>query len=124
MKLGSRYRSKLNFVLYDPHNKIHEANNYEAAGFNLTASLIDDSSDGNIELRLQMDRVLSPFLFKYYLPCMAIVVVSQISFVIPPNAIPGRVALIVTQFLTLTNIFIYQMVSCCFIKTTVLYQNY
>ena len=42
---------------------------------------------------------------------MAIVVVSFISFLVPLTAIPGRIALVVTQFLTLTNMFIHQMVS-------------
>ena len=54
--------------------------------------------------------MFQPFLYMYYLPCMAIVLVSQISFIIPLSSIPGRVALVVTQFLTLTNIFIHQTV--------------
>ena len=56
-------------------------------------------------------RMIQPYLFQYYFPSIAIVVVSQISFIIPLSAIPGRIGLIVTQFLTLTNIFIHQMVS-------------
>ena len=59
---------------------------------------------------LTLDRIIQPYLLQYYFPSMAIVIVSQISFIIPLSAIPGRVALVVTQFLTLTNIFIHQMV--------------
>ena len=62
-------------------------------------------------LDITLKRLIQPYFYQYYLPAMAIVVVSQVSFVIPLTAIPGRVALVVTQFLTLTNIFIHQMVS-------------
>ena len=60
---------------------------------------------------LTLDRILQPYLLQYYFPSMAIVGVSLISFIIPLSAIPGRVALIATQFLTMTNIFIHLMVS-------------
>ena len=59
---------------------------------------------------LTLERILEPYLLQYYFPSIAIVIISQISFIIPLSAIPGRVALIVTLFLTLTNIFIYLMV--------------
>ena len=52
---------------------------------------------------------------------IAIVVVAQISFIIPMSAIPGRVALVVTQFLTLTNIFIHEMVRYYFTHYTINY---
>ena len=38
-----------------------------------------------------------------------------IGFIIPVTVIPGRVSLLVTQFLTLINLFIHQMVSIYFI---------
>ena len=60
---------------------------------------------------IKLQRLVQPYIFQYYFPSAAIVVVSQISFIIPLSSIPGRVGLVVTQFLTLTNIFIYQMVS-------------
>ena len=66
---------------------------------------------GDVGLNITLKRVVQRYLYEYYFPCIAIVIVSQISFIIPLSAIPGRVALVVTQFLTLTNIFIHQMVS-------------
>ena len=51
-----------------------------------------------------------PYLYQIYLPCFAIVIVSMISFLIPLTAIPGRVTLIVTIFLTITHIFMKQLV--------------
>ena len=59
---------------------------------------------------VNVKRHLSPYVFQYYLPAITIVIASSVSFIIPLSAIPGRVALAVTQFLTLTNIFIHQMV--------------
>ena len=62
-----------------------------------------------------LERQVSKYIYQYYMPCIAIVIATSFSFIIPLSAIPGRVALIVTQFLTLTNIFINQMVSLVYI---------
>ena len=64
-----------------------------------------------IGFNITFTRVVKPHLYQYYFPCIAIVVVSHISLMIPISAIPGRITLAVTQFLTLTNIFIHFMVS-------------
>merc|ERR1719510_1340151 len=42
------------------------------------------------------------------MPCATIVIISQISFLIPPEQVPGRISLLVTTFLILVNIFIGQ----------------
>ena len=39
------------------------------------------------------------------MPSGLFVVVSWVSFLIPPEVVPGRMALLVTLFLVLTNIF-------------------
>ena len=41
----------------------------------------------------------------FFLPSGLFVVVSWISFVVPPDVIPGRMALLITLFLVLVNIF-------------------
>ena len=56
-------------------------------------------------------RRTAKYIYQYYLTSYAIVTSASFSFIIPFSAIPGRVALLVTQFLTLTNIFINLMVS-------------
>ena len=105
-------------MFYFPQNT--KSLEYEADGFQilithvgtfveLNHSSVLDGTDG-IGFNLTLTRKIKPYLYQYYLPSTAIVVVSQVSFMIPLSAIPGRVALVVTQFLTLTNIFIYQMV--------------
>ena len=59
---------------------------------------------------IKLERKILPFLIKYYLPCIAIIIVSLLSFLISMDSIPARVGLLVTQFLTLTNILIAQQV--------------
>ena len=104
------------FILYDPKNKFHQPRKFEAVEFEFDLTYpesfrsdksIDDSIVG---FDIKMQRIISSFIFKCYLPCIAIVVASSISFIVPLSAIPGRIALMVTQFLTLTNLFIYHMV--------------
>ena len=115
-----RFGSQANdvrFVLYDSSQKFHRNSSYEAIEYEVNILYPDFTSSGEeaenafVGFDIKMDRILSPFLFKYYLPSFAIVTASSISFIIPLTAIPGRVAFMVTQFLTLTNLFIYQMVS-------------
>ena len=111
-QLGSR-SSGVDFVLHDPDNNYHNTTSYTVANFNMTIDFFDGEECTNgelIGLKIQMDRIIAPFVYEYYLPCIAIVLVSGISFVIPLTAIPGRVALLVTVFLTLTNLFIHQTV--------------
>ena len=79
-----------------------------------------DNSTTTFGFTIKMSRLLQPFIMECYLPCIAIVIVTLISFLIPLDAVPGRVALLVTQFLTLTNICIYQQVK---FVTCVSYQN-
>ena len=87
---------------------------YRAGGFDIRISPIGifgenvtiDVTGFNVTLK----RIIQPYLYQYYFPCIAIVVVSHISLMIPISAIPGRITLAVTQFLTLTNIFIHCMV--------------
>ena len=58
-----------------------------------------------------MTRKIDAYIYQFYVPCIFIVTMSFSSFIIPVTAIPGRIAVIVTQFLTLTNIFIHALVS-------------
>ena len=65
---------------------------------------------GKFGYDLRMKRIVTPFIYQYYLPCGLIVVASCLSFIVPISATPGRIALVVTQFLTLTNLFINEKV--------------
>ena len=63
---------------------------------------------GNFSLagfELVLSRYVSTYIITYYLPSGLFVIVSWISFLIPMEVIPGRMALLVTLFLVLVNIF-------------------
>ena len=63
---------------------------------------------GNFSLagfELVLNRYVSTYIITYYLPSGLFVIVSWISFLIPMDVIPGRMALLVTLFLVLVNIF-------------------
>ena len=63
------------------------------------------------DIDFTLTRQIGSYLYQYYIPCLAIVITSFFSFIIPLTAIPGRCAILVTQFLTITNIFIHEMVT-------------
>ena len=112
VRIGSASNGEI-FVLDKNHGNYHLEDNYEAANFDMKIQFFDDGIDNGantIGIRIYMCRLQNSFFYMYYLPCMTIVLVSLMGFVIPVTAIPGRIGLLVTQFLTLTNLSIYQMV--------------
>ena len=102
------------FVLYyDNEKNLEIPITSESSTLEIQIHLLDNMKrDGSnkIGMNIKIERILSPFLLKYYFPCIGIVLLSSMSFAIPVTAIPGRVGLLVTLFLTLTNLFIHQMV--------------
>ena len=54
---------------------------------------------------MSLQRNSAKYLYIYYLPTGMFVSVSWVSFLIPPDAVPGRIGLLVTLFLVATNIF-------------------
>ena len=52
-----------------------------------------------------LQRFSRPFLEKYYLPCIGLVILTSVSFFVPPKMVPGRGGMLVTLFLVLNNIF-------------------
>ena len=85
-------------------------NNLNMDDFRIRVIFQDNSSPTGIKMLIELERRLLPFILKYYLPAMAIAVVSLVNYLIPVDCMPARVSLLVTQFLTLTNILIYQQV--------------
>ena len=51
-----------------------------------------------------MTRKITPFILNHYMPATILVVISWISFWIPIDSVPARMALLVTIYLVLTNI--------------------
>ena len=116
------------FSLYDPNQLYHSDDTYEAANFEMKINFFDNgikTGKNVIGMSIEMSRITDSFIMKYYIPCVGIVLVSEIGFVIPATAIPGRVGLLVTQFLTLINLFIYQMVIIFFfLKRSEIYYHH
>ena len=116
INIGSGSESEI-FVL-DPapdntHGIYHVKNKYQAANFDMSILFFDNNIDrGNntIGITITMCRLQNAFIFMYYIPCTTIVLVSFIGFAIPVSVIPGRIGMLVTQFLSLMNLFIYNMV--------------
>lgn len=105
------------FILHNKGGFNHADNCYESANFNMSIKFFDrgiKNGSNTIGLHVTMCRMQLSYIFMYYIPSVAIVLISLIGFVIPANAIPGRVGLLVTQFLTLINLFIYELVSKSF----------
>ena len=67
-------------------------------------------NQSGIHSMIKLERRIMPYIIQYYLPCIAIVCVSMIGFCLSMDSVPARVTLLVTQFLTLTNILIAQQV--------------
>ena len=102
------------FSLYDELRSPSRPYFYKAVDFEMTVDFFDRNflnGSNHVDIEIVMTRLTMPFILKYYVPCIAIVLISAIGFIIPISAIPGRVGLLVTQFLTLVNLFIHQMVS-------------
>ena len=89
---------------------------FQKDGFEVETSFIHGDNFGSKKLSycgfiLRLKRIYALYVFQYYLPGAAIVFLSQISFIIPPSSIPGRIGFLATLFLTLMNICINHMVS-------------
>ena len=100
-------------LLFDHDASQNDTTVFEKYGFTISITYEDGSNTKDslyIGLNLKMKRVISPFVFQYYLPAAAVVFLSQIGLIIPLTSIPGRIGLLATLFLSLTNLFINHMV--------------
>ena len=114
VNIGSGSDSTI-FALYDKDRYYHVSTNYKKVGLMINITFFGENNvvrGKSVGFHIAMSRLKTPFFLKYYIPSIAIVIVSEIGFMVPLTAIPGRVALLVTNFLTLVNLFIYQMVRC------------
>ena len=56
-------------------------------------------------MQIVLKRSLGPFILSVYLPSGMFVVMSWVSFFIPPDIVPARIVLLVTLCLVLINMF-------------------
>ena len=85
-------------------------NNINIDDFQIKVIFQDNSSHTGINMLIRLERCVLPFVMKYYMPSIAIAMISLINYCIPIDCTPAIVTLLVMQFLTLTNILIYQQV--------------
>ena len=75
--------------------------------FNKTVYLYAwSNSFSTVGFKLNLERDYNKHMLSYYFPSLLIVLLSWISFVIPPEVIPGRMALLITLILVLVNMFV------------------
>ena len=82
------YSIEIRALPKDQKNYVALTGNYSVAGFEMT-----------------LKRKVSHYIITCYLPSGMFVIVSWISFLIPPDIVPGRMTLLITVFLVLVNIF-------------------
>jgi hypothetical protein len=66
---------------------------------------VDAGSYPAISLTVLLYRRISYHLLQTYVPSMLFVIVSWLSFLVPPESVPGRMAICMTTLLTLTAMF-------------------
>ena len=113
VSFGSASASSI-FTFLNTREQKFNRTTYTALDFDVSIRFFDQNINNgrnHVGITILMKRLTTSYIYKYYAPCIAIVLVSEIGFIIPASAIPGRVALLVTQFLTLINLFIHQMVN-------------
>ena len=51
----------------------------------------------------EMKRKVGSYIYEYFVPCLLMVVTSWASFAVKPEAVPGRLGMLLTLFLMLVN---------------------
>ena len=112
IRFSSDRFKRLTFLLDDPLgicNNFIKA--YQQNGFIVFPTCVNDTEDNpEIGLDFSLGRTITAQLLEYYIPSTMIVSVSLTSFHIPLSASPGRISLVATLFLALTNLFISEQV--------------
>ena len=95
------------FTLLDPLGSSHKKDTYEAANFDVTVNFFDNdlgTGENTIGMKIHLARLRSSYIMTYYIPSVLIVLVSEIGFVVPVTAIPGRIGPVSYTHLTLPTI--------------------
>ena len=120
LQLTNRFIRELKLYLHDFNHDDFASNPLKTLsrdGFDFWISFEENNATRNssvisdVKLNLNMKRIMYPYLSQYYVPAAWIVCISHLSFIIPPSSIPGRLGLVATLFLTMTNIYIDSNVS-------------
>merc|ERR1711994_645264 len=72
--------------------------------YSATDAVLTERSYSFVGITLTLKRVFIKHLLSYYFPSSIMVAVSWTSFIIPPEVIPARMALLITVLLVLVNL--------------------
>ena len=72
--------------------------------YSATDAVLTERSYSFVGFTLTLKRVFIKHLLSYYLPSLIMVAVSWTSFIIPPEVVPARMALLITVLLVLVNL--------------------
>ena len=90
------------------HHQVHSIQEqFRALGSDIKVQIVEGNTNFKEKtgFKIHMQRILTPFVLQCYSPAITIVLISSIGFIVPLSAIPGRITLGVTLFLTMANIF-------------------
>ena len=111
--IGSPYPAKQAVIFNFNASTFHfatETQNTDAFSIDIKNIKIDKDDQTTFGFTIKLNRTLQKYVMECYIPCITIVIVAQISFIISFESMPGRIGLLITLFLTLTNICISQQV--------------
>ena len=116
-RISSKLQEELREILDQRNQRNHYLMPTVVSAFDVSITLFGNAINETNQVRndfgftVEVKRRILSYIIQYYLPCASIVAISSISFIIPVTAIPGRVSLVVTLFLTLSNLIIHHEVS-------------
>ena len=76
---------------------------------------LHNTSMPSFSWELHLERNFLPYMVKSYGPVLAMVAIAWLGFLIPPEMVPGRAGILVTLFLVMANLYIYEMESLPYI---------
>ena len=76
---------------------------------------LHNTSMPSFSWELHLERNFLPYMVKSYGPVPAMVAIAWLGFLIPPEMVPGRAGILVTLFLVMANLYIYEMESLPYI---------
>ena len=111
---------------YAPMKLINDGIDYDNCNERLQQYFIkvlafNDTDNSAVGMTFHLHRYSVPFIFKYYLPCFALIILTSLSFFITPKMVPGRGGMLVMLFLVLNNIYATSKVILIFCLIKALY---
>ena len=70
---------------------------------------LGDNSFPIFSWKIHLKRILTPYILGTFIPTTTLVATSWISFLIPPESVPGRAGLLVTLLLVLTTFHLHEL---------------